>query len=84
MGLLPCTTGEVGNGNGGRIVLYGETRKFSQATPLSHIVDILIERQAIMQTIYQAIIHQEVHAAMTSHFFSLLLQLFYKLRLIGL
>ena len=67
LALVPIATREVGNFDGSKIIFEGEGREGADAAPLGKVIDVHVEGETVMQTIDKAVVHDEVHAAMTAH-----------------
>ena len=44
----------------------GNFREFHQRTPLRRIIDIFVERQTVVEAVDQAVVHYEIHSAVTA------------------
>ena len=66
VGLVPVAAREVGNGHRDAVMFERHRRKGADARPFGRIVDILIQRQAMLQAVDQPVVHDEVHAAVTA------------------
>ena len=65
-GGLPCAAGEVGHVHRGAAPSYGLLAQFAQAAPAREVVDVLVERQAVLQAVREPEHHEEVHAAVAA------------------
>lgn len=69
LNLLPSAPCKVRNGDRSGIVLYRDSRKLTEAAPFRKVVDIHVQRKAVVQAIYQTVVHYEVHSAVASYLF---------------
>ena len=67
---VPVTASEVGEGHGAVVVVHGQGAKLSQAAPFGKVVHVHIQGQTILQAVYHAHVHEEVHAAVTTYLLS--------------
>ena len=65
---IPVTACEIRHLNGHSTIGDGGCGQFAEARPFGGVVNVLIERQTIMKAIDEAVVHDEVHAAVASHF----------------
>ena len=64
--LVPVPTREVGHSHRSAVVFERHGRQRPDARPFGGIINVLIERQAVVQTVDQAVIHDEIHAAVAA------------------
>ena len=72
---VPLATCEVGYFDRDVAVVHGDGTQLGQAAPFGQVVDIDVQRQAVLQTVDQPGIHDEVHSAVSADFLRLLLVL---------
>ena len=58
--------GEVGDFHGPGAGVEGEAGEFGDAAPLGEVVDVHVQREAVVQTVNQTVVHQEVHAVVAT------------------
>ena len=69
--VVPVATGEVGHLDGLVAMVHGEGAQLGQTAPLAQVVHIYVERQAMLQTVDQTAVHNEIHTAVAAHFLGL-------------
>ena len=74
--LVPVAAGEVRELDRHIPVLDGDAGEFSDAAPLGEVINILVQRQAVVQAVYQAVVHDEVHSAVSADLLSLLTNMY--------
>ena len=63
---LPSAAGEVGHLDGGAVVGVGDLGEFGDDGPLAGLVDVDVQREAFLQAVAEAQVHEEVHAAVAA------------------
>ena len=64
---LPGAAREVGDLHWRAVVPNGFLAQFAQATPAGEIIDVLVEREPVLQAVGQTQDHEEVHAVMVAY-----------------
>ena len=74
--LIPVATREVGHLHRHTAIGDGGGGQLTEAGPFGGVVDVLVKRQAMLQAVDEAIVHDEVHAAMSANFLGFLFNLY--------
>ena len=70
--IVPMSAREIGDGYRSRPVVKRDFAQRYKAAPLGQIVNVHIQRQSVAQTVYQPVIHDEVHTTVTAYLLGLL------------
>ena len=73
---IPVAAREIGHGYRHAAVGDRGSRQFAEARPFGGVVNVLVEGQAVLQAVNKAVVHNEVHAAVTAYFLGFLLNLY--------
>ena len=60
---VPFAAGEVGHHDGHGTVVDGHFGELHEAAPLGGVIDVLVQREAVVQAVDEAGVHDEVHTA---------------------
>ena len=82
--IVPVSPREIGDGYRSRPVVKRDFAQRYKAAPLGQIVNVHIQRQSVAQTLYQPVIHDEVHPAVSTYLLGQLFQLFVNRMLVGI
>ena len=63
---VPFAAGEVGHDDRHGAVGDGDLREFHERTPLRRVIDVFVERQAVVEAVDQAVVHDEIHPAVAT------------------
>ena len=64
---VPSAPGKVGHGDGSTSVFDRQAGQFGHAAPFRQVIHVHVQRQSVAQAIYQAVVHDKVHAAVSAH-----------------
>ena len=69
--LVPLAAGEVGHHDRHGAVVDGDFGEFHEGAPFGGVIDVLVQRETVVQAVDEAVVHDEVHAAVAAHFLGL-------------